>query len=112
MCFKTCSKCGFVWSERASFLGDPNLRMIGYQVDFEDLMAGTFLFNHTCRTTLAIKADDFKDLYDGPMFTERLRGTKECGGYCLHKNDLRPCPEKCECAYVREIVQVILNWPK
>ncbi len=112
MYFKTCSKCGFVWPERASFLIDPNLRLIGYQADFEELMAGTFLFNHVCKTTLAIKADDFQDLYDGPMFTERLEGTEECGGHCLHKDDLSPCPRKCECAYVREIVQVILNWPK
>ena len=86
-CFKTCSKCGFVWPEKASFLSDPNLRMIGYQADFEELMAGTFLFDHICGTTLAIMADDFQDLYDGPMFTERLEGTKGCEGYCLHKDD-------------------------
>ncbi len=110
--FKTCSKCGFVWPERGSFLNDPNLRMIGYQADFEELMAGTFLFNHICKTTLAIKAEDFLDLYDGPIFSERLEGTEECGGHCQHKNDLSPCPLKCECAYVREIVQVILKWPK
>ena len=112
MCFKICSKCGFVWPERASFLSDPDLRMVGYQADFAELMAGLFLFNHICGTALAIKADDFRDLYDCPMFTERLRDTKECGGYCLHKSDLHPCPAKCNCAYVREIVQVILNWPK
>lgn len=112
VCFKTCSKCGFVWPERASFLSDPNLRMIGYQVHFDELMAGLFLFDHICGTALAIQADDFQDLYDGPMFTERLNGTKECEGYCLHKNDLRPCPAKCECAYVRKIMQVILSWPK
>lgn len=86
--------------------------MIGYQVDFDELMAGLFLFNHICGTTLAAKADDFQDQYDGPIFTERLIGTKGCEGHCLHKDDLRPCPAKCECAYVREIVQVILNWPK
>lgn len=112
VCFKKCSKCGFVWPEKASFLSDPNLRMIGYQACFDELMAGLFLFNHICGTSLAIKADDFQDLYDGPIYTERLNGTKKCGGYCLHKDDLSPCPEKCECAYVREIVQVILNWPK
>jgi hypothetical protein len=86
--------------------------MIGYQPDFEELMAGLFLFHHSCGTSFAVQADAFEDLYDGPMFTEKLRGTKECGGHCLHKNDLRSCPAKCECAYVREIVQVILNWPK
>jgi len=86
--------------------------MIGYQVDFEELMAGLFLFNHICGTTLSIKAGDFQDLYDGPLFVERLRGTEKCEDHCLHKSDLRPCPTKCECTYVREIVQVILNWPR
>ncbi len=112
ICFKKCSKCGFIWPEKESFLSDPDLRMIGYQAYFDELMAGLFLFNHKCGTSLAIKADAFQDLYDGPIYTNRLLGTKKCEGYCLNKNDLRPCPEQCECAYVREIVQVISNWPK
>jgi hypothetical protein len=110
--FKKCSKCGFVWTERRSFLSDPQLRLIGYQADFDEPVMGLFLFDHTCGTTFAVLAGDFRDLYDGPMFIERLNGTEQCGGYCLHKDDLRPCPAKCECAYVREIVQSILKWPK
>ena len=110
--FKKCSKCGFVWPERASFLSDPCLRMIGYQANFNDLMTGLFLFTHICGTTFSVPAGDFRDLYDGPVFTGRLNGTKECAGHCLRKDDLRPCPAKCECEYVREILQSILNWPK
>ncbi len=110
--FKKCSKCGFVWSERTTFISDPDLQMIGYQADFEELMAGLFLFLHVCGTSLAIAADAFQDLYDGPIFKARLNGTRECSGLCLHKNDLRRCRAKCECSYVREIVQVILKWPK
>lgn len=86
--------------------------MIGYQVHFDELVAGLFLFDHICGTSFAIQAGSFQDLYDGPMFIEKLNGTEECEGYCVHKNDLRPCPAKCECAYVREIMQVILSWPK
>ena len=112
MFFKKCPKCGFVWTEKASFLNDPDLQLIGYQVDFDELLAGLFLFHHLCGTSLSIKADVFEDLYNGPMFTERLKGSKECGGHCLRKNDLSSCPVKCECAYVREIMQVILHWPK
>lgn len=112
ICFKICSKCGFVWPDKTSFLNDPDISIIGYQVDFEELKAGLFLFHHVCGTSLAIKAEAFQDLYDGPMFTEKLSGTENCDGYCLRKSDLRPCPAKCECAYVREIMQVVLNWPK
>jgi hypothetical protein len=88
------------------------LRLIGYQVHFEELAAGLFLFDHSCGTSLAIEAKQFQDLYSGPIFTERLTGTEECEGRCLHENDLGPCRAKCECAYVRGVVQVILNWRK
>lgn len=87
-CFKTCSKCGFFWPHRGSFLSDPKLRLIGYQAYFDELMEGLVLFNHICGTSLAIQAGDFQDLYDGPMFSERLTGTEECHGYCLHENNL------------------------
>ena len=110
--FKTCTKCGFVWPERLSFLSDPQLRIVGYQVDFDELVAGLFLFNHSCGTTFSVKAGDFRDLYNGPIFKERLNGTEKCPSYCLYQNDLHPCPAKCECAYVLEITQVVLNWPK
>jgi hypothetical protein len=110
--FKICSRCGFVWPGRTSFLSDPSLHLIGYQVHFEELTAGLILFNHSCGTTLSIQAKEFQDLYSGPMFSERLNGTEECQESCLHEDDLRPCPAKCECAYVREVLQVILNWPK
>jgi len=110
--FKICSRCGFVWTGRAPFLGDPTLHLIGYQVHFEELSAGLFLFNHNCGTTLSVPAIEFQDLYAGPMFTERLTGTEGCQESCLHDDDLRPCPAKCECAYVREVLQVISHWPK
>ena len=110
--FKTCSKCGFVWPERVSFLSDPQLRMVGYQVDFDELMVGLFLFSHSCGTTFSVQAGDFQDLYNGPIFLERLNGTEKCQSYCLHQNDLHSCPAKCECAYVLEITQVVSKWPK
>jgi len=110
--FKTCSQCGFVWRGRTSFLSDPTLNLIGYQVHFEELSAGLFLFNHNCGTTLSVQAKEFRDFYGGAIFTERLMGTEQCQGSCLRQDDLRPCPEKCECAYVREVLQVISHWPK
>ncbi len=110
--FKKCTKCGFVWPERMSFLSDPQLCLVGYQANFEELVAGFFLFTHICGTTFSIEAGDFRDLYEGPIFSERLNGTNGCERYCLHEDDLRPCSAKCECAYVREIGQIILKWPK
>ena len=110
--FKRCPNCGFEWSSRDDFLSDPRLRVIGYQVNFQSLDAGIFLFNHKCNGTLAIPLEQFKDLYDGPIFTERATGSDDCPGFCLYEDRLEPCPARCECAYVREILQIVREWPK
>jgi hypothetical protein len=110
--FKKCSNCGFKWTSRDSFLTDSTLQIIGYQASFKELTTGLLYFNHSCRGTLAIQAYLFGDLYDGPIFKERATGGKACPGYCLHREELQPCPAECECAYVREIVQIIKKWPK
>ena len=112
MSFRTCSNCGVAWETREAFLGDPGISLVGYQVYFERLLEGHFMFNHTCRTTLALPAGRFRDLYDGPVFFEENTGSDTCPGYCLYSRELRPCPEKCECAFVREIVQIVRAWPK
>ena len=111
--FKKCTSCGHRWQSREDFLEDPSTDMIGYQVNFEQLNLGFFLFNHlACGTTLGIPAGRFTDLYNGPVFLQRLTGTKDCPEYCLHENQIDKCPAKCECAFVREILQTVKQWPK
>jgi hypothetical protein len=111
--FKKCTTCGHLWPSRKDFLEDAATDLIGYQVNFDNLHLGFFLFNHlACGTTLGIPAGKFKDLSKGPVYSEKLLGTKQCPEYCLHENQLDPCPAKCECAYVREIIQTIRNWKK
>ena len=110
--FKQCTSCGFKWSTRDQFLEDPDIELVGYQVNFVELLAGFFLFNHSCGTTLAVLSEAFEDLYDGPVFSERATGSEECQEHCLHEDDLSPCPVPCECAFVREIIQHIKSWPK
>jgi hypothetical protein len=112
-CFKVCTLCGETWKNREAFLADPCVRVIGYQPYFQDLEAGMFLFNHdACRTTLAIDASRFTDLYRGPMFTARKTGTEDCPGYCLRTSEVRPCPAECECAYVRDVLDMVARWEK
>ncbi|MDO9578608.1 MAG: hypothetical protein Q7J16_12045 [Candidatus Cloacimonadales bacterium] len=89
------------------FIYDPEIEIIGYQVHFKDLEKGFFLFNHSCRGTMSINVEEFSDMYQGPIFQERLTGSDQCSGYCLHHSNLKPCSEKCECAYVREVIQII-----
>jgi hypothetical protein len=108
--FKMCSGCGHAWASREAFLADPEVTLVGYQAVMERLEAGYFLFNHLardCGSTLSIRAGLFFDLYRGPVFAGCKFGGAECGGHCLHAQDLSPCPAECECAFVREVLQVV-----
>ncbi len=104
--FKICPNCGHIWKSRDEFISDPEVSIIGYQVNFNDLEAGLFLFNHSCKGTFALEVYSFADLYDGPIFERRATGTEECPEYCLHQNMLEPCPAECECAFVRHVIQI------
>jgi hypothetical protein len=113
--FKKCSFCLKQWPNRNSFLSDPSIRIIGYTANFENLKLGILFFNHrknNCETTMGIKAGKFVDLYKGEIFQVRNTKLEGCPKYCFRKFDLRPCPAKCECASIREIIQIIKSWPK
>jgi len=110
--YKKCTCCGIGWKTRDDFLRDCSLVLIGYQANFDSLELGILLFNHTCGTTLAVHAGDFKDLYKGTIYHERKTGTEDCPEHCLHKEDLEPCPAECECSWVREMIQLIKDVEK
>jgi hypothetical protein len=110
---KRCPCCGHVWRTRDAFLADPQLAVVGYQVNFDDLLLGFFLLSHlACDSTIALPAGLFRDLYEGPVYAGRATGTADCPEYCLRKEELGPCPAQCECAYVRETLQIVRRWPK
>jgi hypothetical protein len=111
--FKTCPHCSGVWPSRREFLHDDSLHLVGYQVDFERLSLGLLLFNHrACGTTLAVRAGEFRDLYDGPVYERHAHGEAPCPEYCLNRSELGRCPAECECAWVREILAIVRGWPK
>jgi hypothetical protein len=111
--FKICPLCGHTWATRLQFLEDAGLELVGYQVDVEEPPLGLFLFNHrSCQTTLAVPAHRFSELYQGPVYQACRTGEEDCPGYCLKPAELQPCPVECECAWVRALLGVILDWPK
>ena len=113
--FKTCSACDMVWTRRAEMLADPYVQLVGYQVNLVEPGLGLLLFNHDleeCGTTFSIEAHDFRDLYQGEIYETKLFGTEECPEYCLHHGMLEACPRRCECAWVREVLTIIRNYPK
>ena len=94
------------------FLSDPAVHLVGYQANIANPPQGVFLFNHSCHSTLGILAQRFLDLHDGPMFKEHMAETPDCPRHCLNEAELRPCPVHCECAYVRDVLQIVKDWPK
>ena len=111
--FKTCTGCKTPWFSRNEFLANDNIEIVGYQVNFGDLRLGLFLFNHlTCQSTIGVPAGLFKDLHDGPVFSKCLAGSEQCPGYCMSREVLQPCQNRCEGAYVRDILQILRDWPK
>lgn len=113
--FKTCPMCSMTWGTRNDFLNDRTLELNGYQADFEALEYGLFLFTHHvdgCFTTMAVQVKEFLSLYEGQRFEQRKTGTEECPGYCLQIHRLERCGAGCECAFVREIIQIIKHHPQ
>jgi len=107
--------CGHHWPESADFLSDPHVRLNGYQPAFEALETGLFIFSHEtpdCGTSLALPTGAFRFLHTGPVFRQSCLGKENCPGYCLQGHNLSPCPEACECAWVREVLHKINNHPK
>ena len=108
--FKKCPMCSTEWKTRDEFLDDQSLKLNGYLADFEKLEWGLFYFTHTiegCFSTMALEAKDFSTLYSGKKYTERRTGEEECPGYCLDKEQLNRCNAFCECAFNREVIQII-----
>jgi hypothetical protein len=108
--FKTCPMCSTVWETRDQFLDDQSLELIGYKADFEHLEWGLFYFTHRkkgCFSTIALQAKEFLSLYSGKKYTERRTGKEECPGYCLEEKQLNRCDALCECAFNREVIQII-----
>lgn len=111
--FKNCPNCSFTWQSREDFLNDPNTKLIGYQAHINNLEEGLFLFNHhSCKSTMSVLSGNFTSLYSGPNYTDNLHGDESCPEHCLFQLNFEPCPEKCECSYVREIMQIIKAWDK
>ena len=109
--FKTCPNCGVIWQTTDEFLADPKLDQAGYQVNFIDLKGGLFYFTHAaegCGTTMAIPVGQFTSLSERPLLANRLtKKHVKCPDLCVRKEESSPCPEECECVWVREAMQVI-----
>ncbi|OVE73400.1 hypothetical protein BVX94_03950, partial [bacterium B17] len=98
MPFKECTNCDAVWEKREDFLQDPYVLLVGYQVNYGDLNAGLFIFNHdteACGTSLGLEAEKFTDMHEGSIFETQRVDAVDCPGYCDHKKMLDACHRQC-----------------
>jgi hypothetical protein len=112
MCFRVCPCCGREWQTLEDFLVDSAVILIGYQAHCKNTVEGFFLFNHEiagCGTTMAMKVSLFRCLYGGPVYSADLYLTDLCERHCNDPEDIEPCSRECGRAYVREVIQEIVN---
>ena len=110
--FKTCPACSKKWQTMEEFVSDPSLELNGYKADFKDLEYGMFFFTHKiepCHSTMTIMIEDFRKLYSGPIYKENKTLSEECPRYCMNEKNLTRCDAFCECAFVREIMEIIIK---
>ncbi len=108
--FKKCPGCFTNWQTREEFLNDTCLELNGYKADFKELQYGLFFFTHKandCFSTMALEVNSFRDLYDGPTYPDSKALSEECPRYCVDEKQFNRCAAMCECAFVREILQII-----
>jgi hypothetical protein len=108
--FKLCPSCNKEWLTREEFMRDPGLELNGYKADFESLEYGMFFFTHSvsnCCSTMVLLVNDFRSLYGGPVYPDRLALSEDCPRYCIDEKQMARCDALCECAFVREIMQII-----
>ena len=107
--FKICKNCEAVWNDAIDFVGDKEVKFIGYQARFDRAKSGLFLFNHACQSTLSIKLNEFEQLSVLKLqVTSFTPGSASCKGYCLDVHNLIACENnECQGKSIRDLVQII-----
>ena len=101
--FKICPYCQHEWPTAEDFERDDCARPLGLVVDFEDPWQTLVLFNHTCGSTLALRAEELRERLP-PLEAELLADQPMCTRHCRTFGDLEPCPNPCRNAPLRNYV--------
>jgi hypothetical protein len=110
--YKSCTFCQKTWKTVEDMIHDPTLKVNGYQAVFGTPEEGLFLLTHyegDCGSTLAVEAGNFKHLYDGPEYEECKARGEGCPLHCVDINNLQPCSNTCSMAWVRVVLQHLIN---
>jgi hypothetical protein len=101
--FKTCPSCEAVWATRSDFLADREVLLVGYQSSYTVSQPGLFLFNHSCDSTIAVDASDFKDMYNEDICQSCEAHRKHHPAHCCKGMTGEDKPKKCVCKFSKAI---------
>ena len=91
--FSKCTNCGFEWPSRNQFLEDRMVTIIGYQVNFDNLSMGFFLFNHSCKGTFSLRPDHLNHVIKAPSIKNVLRDLKNVRVIVLGRKSCSHVPQ-------------------
>ena len=91
-----------------------NIENVGRQIQsaFELATAATEIRMVQLATFVANDPKVQKAFLDGKKAVDAEGGGPGREKATLARMGISPCPAKCECAYVREIIQLVSTWPK
>jgi hypothetical protein len=112
-CFRYCPVCSVLWTWQSQFLSDPEVRFLGFRPAATPESLCLMLFNHSpCDTRMAFALETFAELTAVPILSPSCATTHKNEDYCLARQELRPCPTLCVCAFVYSVSEAIRVWPK
>ncbi len=110
--FRTCGSCRQVWRSWQDFVRDPGIRLLGLQAIADLPHANLLVFEHRCGSSVSVLASRFRqylpDSQDSSAWSS-LRGTDQCSGHCLHRENLQQCDRPCITARDRRLILQLME---
>lgn len=96
-----CCKAHFTLDQLAS---DPDIRLIGMAFGEDSIEWAYYFFQHEidgCRSSFAVKVEEFLSLINEPIPNESLALRDCCEEHCVNLSDLAACNNACRFAPFR-----------
>jgi hypothetical protein len=113
--FQICGSCRRRWPTWDQFVRDSDVRLLGLQSEITKPDINLLVFEHSCGSSISILSRRLRHLLPEPQPgdpAERLMGTAECRGHCLHLEDLEACDAPCSNARDRELILFVQRMRK
>ena len=103
-----CCKAHFTLAQLAS---DPDIRLIGMAFGEDSIEWAYYFFQHEvpgCRSSFAVKVEEFLSLIDEPIPNESLALRDCCQEHCVSIADLSTCKNPCYFApFRRQLLKML-----